>query len=79
MARRRNKEPITPGPVVYSRDESLSGSVVRIKGERGLYTVKYKETNVRTVVSWLVLFGGPNKQWRGKYQKDTTLVKRRPA
>lgn len=76
MGRRRKSAPLTPGPTEYARDESMTGSVVRIKGERGLYRVHYKETNVLTGVSWLVLFGGACKNWRHKYIKDTTLVKR---
>lgn len=80
MAQRAKKEPLTPPPVDYDRDESLTGYGARIRGERGTYKILFKETNKRTGVSWYVMWGGikGNESYRHKYAKDIKLEGRRP-
>ena len=73
MARRRKIEPAISR---YEIDETLKGTQVRIKGERGIYTILKHEFNPRNGKHWFALWGGPNKQYRDKHPSQVTPAKR---
>lgn len=54
MARRKPAAPSQPYP--FDVDKTLEGTKVRIKGERGILTIRAHEFNPRNGKHWFLLF-----------------------
>ena len=75
VARARKTGKGTSKPYPYERDDTLSGTKVRIKGEQGILSIVTHEFNPRNGKHWFVLWKA-GCGWRHKHPADVTPVKR---